>query len=193
MLVVGARLRGNETLKYTLRLPRPLLQIDADPQAHGRGYTADHFLAGDAKLALAGLAARLKSRLKVEPGFGAAITSVRGEAEAQLRKGLGPYEQLVDALQNAVPRNYVWVRDVTVSNSTWGNRMLKLLGTRNGVHALGGGIGMGAAMGVGAAVAARGRKTIVLSGDGGLMLNVGELATAAQEQVRSEEHTSELQ
>lgn len=183
MLVVGSRLRGNETLKYTLRLPRPLLQIDADPQAHGRGYTADHFLAGDAKLALAGLAARLKSRLKVEAGFGAAIATARGEAEAQLRKGLGPYEQLVDALQAAVPRDYVWVRDVTVSNSTWGNRMLKLFGSRNGVHALGGGIGMGAAMGVGAAVAARGRKTIVLSGDGGLMLNVGELATAAQEQV----------
>src|SRR3546814_2546591 len=97
MLVVGARLRGNETLKDTLRLPRPLLQIDADPQAHGRGYSADHFLVGDAKLALAGLAARLKSRLKVAAGFGAAIATARTEAEAQLRKGLGPYEQLVDA------------------------------------------------------------------------------------------------
>ena len=37
-------------------------------------------------------------------------------------------------------------------------------------------------MGVGAAIGARGRKTVVLSGDGGLMLCVGELATAAQEQ-----------
>jgi len=183
MLVVGSRLRGNETLKYTLRLPRPLLQIDADSQAHGRGYTADHFLAGDAKLALAGLVARLKGHLKVDAGFAAAITAARNEAEAQLRKGLGPYEKLVNALQKAVPRDYVWVRDVTVSNSTWGNRLLKLFGARNGVHALGGGIGMGAAMGVGAAIAAGGRKTIVLSGDGGLMLNVGELATAAQEQV----------
>uniref|UniRef100_UPI00313783A6 thiamine pyrophosphate-dependent enzyme n=1 Tax=Ferrovibrio terrae TaxID=2594003 RepID=UPI00313783A6 len=104
------------------------------------------------------------------------------EAEAQLRKGLGPYEKLVDALQKAVPRDYLWVRDVTVSNSTWGNRMLKLFDPRNGVHALGGGIGMGAAMGVGAAIGSRGRKTVVLSGDGGLMLCVGELATAAQEQ-----------
>src|SRR3546814_14344925 len=82
MLVVGARLRGNETLKYTLRLPRPLLQIDADPQAHGRGYSADHFLVGDAKLALAGLAARLKSRLKVAAGFGAAIATARTERKS---------------------------------------------------------------------------------------------------------------
>lgn len=182
MLVVGLRLRGNETLKYTLRLPRPLLQIDADAQAHGRGYTADYFLAADARLALAGLVSRLRERRKPDDTNVAAIRAARSEAESQLRKGLGPYEKLVDALQKAVPRDYVWVRDVTVSNSTWGNRLLKLFGSRNGVHALGGGIGMGAAMGVGAALAAQGRKTVVLSGDGGLMLNIGELATAAQEQ-----------
>ena len=182
LLVVGSRLRGNETLKYTLKLPKPMLQIDADPQAHGRGYTADLFLAADAKPALAGLAARLKGRLKVADSFAQDAKAARDEAEIQLRKGLGPYEKLVDALQKAVPRDYVWVRDVTVSNSTWGNRMLRLFDSRNGVHALGGGIGMGAAMGVGAAIGARGRKTVVLSGDGGLMLCVGELATAAQEQ-----------
>jgi acetolactate synthase-1/2/3 large subunit len=181
LLVVGSRLRGNETLKYTLRLPKPMLQIDADPMAHGRGYSADLFLAADAKPALAGLAARLKGRLKVADGFGNDAKAARDEAEAQLRKGLGPYEKLVDALQKSVPRDYIWVRDVTVSNSTWGNRLLKLFDPRNGVHALGGGIGMGAAMGVGAALGARGRKTVVLSGDGGLMLCVGELATAAQE------------
>jgi acetolactate synthase-1/2/3 large subunit len=182
LLVVGSRLRGNETLKYTLKLPKPMLQIDADPQAHGRGYTADLFLAADAKPALAGLAARLKGKLKVADSFARDAKAARNEAEAQLRKGLGPYEKLVDALQKAVPRDYLWVRDVTVSNSTWGNRMLKLFDPRNGVHALGGGIGMGAAMGVGAAIGSRGRKTVVLSGDGGLMLCVGELATAAQEQ-----------
>jgi acetolactate synthase-1/2/3 large subunit len=56
---------------------------------------------------------------------------------------------------------------------------------RAGVHALGGGIGQGLAMAIGTAVAdtehALGRKTVVLAGDGGFMLNVGELACAAQE------------
>ncbi|WP_341899117.1 thiamine pyrophosphate-binding protein, partial [Ferrovibrio terrae] len=126
LLVVGSRLRGNETLKYTLKLPKPMLQIDADPQAHGRGYTADLFLAADAKPALTGLVARLKGKLKVSDSFAGDAKAARNEAEAQLRKGLGPYEKLVDALQKAVPRDYLWVRDVTVSNSTWGNRMLKL-------------------------------------------------------------------
>ncbi|WP_298727655.1 thiamine pyrophosphate-binding protein [uncultured Ferrovibrio sp.] len=181
LLVVGSRLRGNETLKYNLKLPRPLYQIDADPQAHGRGYTADYFVAGDAKLALAGLVARLSGRSKIDPRFAADARNARAAAEKQLRDSLGPYDALVAALQKAVPSDFVWVRDVTVSNSTWGNRLLKIDGPRNGVHALGGGIGMGAAMGVGAALAANGRKTVALSGDGGLMLNLGELATAVQE------------
>jgi acetolactate synthase-1/2/3 large subunit len=50
---------------------------------------------------------------------------------------------------------------------------------------MGGGIGQGLAMGVGAAIAAAetgsGRKTLCLSGDGGFILNLGELATAVQE------------
>jgi thiamine pyrophosphate-dependent acetolactate synthase large subunit-like protein len=38
VLVVGSRLRGNETLKYKLALPQPLYRIDADALADNRGY-----------------------------------------------------------------------------------------------------------------------------------------------------------
>ena len=91
------------------------------------------------------------------------------------RKGLGPYKRLVDALQAAVGRDYNWVRDVTISNSTWGNRLLKMFSPRAGVHALGGGIGQGMQMAIGAALAGQAAKTVCLVGDGGLMVNVGEL------------------
>ena len=60
MLVVGSRLRSNETLKYKLKLPRPLYRIDADPQSQGRCYTDDCFVAGDSAAALNGLADRLQ-------------------------------------------------------------------------------------------------------------------------------------
>ena len=181
MLVVGSRLRGNETLKYTLKLPRPLYRIDALPEAEGRSYPTDQFVVGDSALALDGLAARLTGKLRVDPRFAADLRAAREGAEAALRRGLQPYDGLVDALQAALPRDFIWVRDVTVSNSTWGNRYLKLSGPRDGVHALGGGIGMGAPMAIGAALAAQGRKTVALVGDGGLQLNIGELATAVQE------------
>jgi len=185
MLVVGSRLRGNETLKYELKLPRPLYRVDADPAAEGRCYATDHFVTGDSALVLDGLADRLQGRLSVDPGFMADLRAARAAAEKSLLDGLGPYTELVSQLQQAAGRNFNWVRDVTVSNSTWGNRQLQIFDPRAGVHALGGGIGQGLAMGVGAAVGAAetrsGRKTFCLSGDGGFILNLGELATAVQE------------
>ena len=185
MLVVGSRLRGNETLKYTLDLPQRLLRIDADPMAEGRCYESALFVCGDALLTLGALADRLQRRMNIDPAFAADLTRVHDQAVATLRDGLGPYVQLVDALQAAAGTQFNWVRDVTVSNSTWGNRELRLHDARSGVHALGGGIGQGLAMAIGAAVGAAvygtGKRTFCLAGDGGFILNLGELATAVQE------------
>jgi acetolactate synthase-1/2/3 large subunit len=181
LVVVGSRLRGNETLKYKLALPRPLYRIDADALADNRGYRNEMFVHGDASAVLEALATLLEGRIKVDPAFAQDLAAARESAVADVGKGLGPYKRLVDALQAAVGRDYNWVRDVTISNSTWGNRLLKIFSPRAGVHALGGGIGQGMQMGIGAALAGGAAKTVCLVGDGGLMVNVGELATAVQE------------
>ncbi|ROT45241.1 thiamine pyrophosphate-binding protein [Pusillimonas sp. NJUB218] len=185
MVVVGSRLRGNETLKYQLKLPRPLYRVDADPASEGRCYETDAFVHGDALLVLEGLANRLEGKLSVDPAFQADLAAAKQAAVAGLVDGLGPYAKLVSELQSAVGKNFNWVRDVTVSNSTWGNRYLYLNDAKAGVHALGGGIGQGLAMGIGAAIGAAqtqsGKKTWTLAGDGGFILNLGEMATAVQE------------
>ena len=183
MLVVGSRLRSNETLTYKLKLPDPLYQIDADPRAEGRAYPVDMFICGDAAISLEHLADRLKGRFTPDKGFTRDIQGAREGAEAGMRKALGPYNEVVDAVLDAVPRDFVWVRDITLSNTIWGNRLPPLDGPRDGVHALGGGIGQGLPMGIGAAlgVQAEGRKTLILAGDGGFAVTLGELATAKQE------------
>lgn len=185
MVVVGSRLRGNETLKYQLKLPQPLHRIDADARAEGRGYRSEHFVHGDAALALDALADALHGRMTVDPGFAADLRAAHTKAVSTLRDGLGVYAQLVDAVQAHAGDHFNWVRDVTLSNSTWGNRELRLSHATAGVHALGGGIGLGLAMAIGAAVGAEvyatGRKTLCLAGDGGFVLNLGELACAVQE------------
>lgn len=180
-LVVGSRLRGNETLKYQLALPEPLYRIDADALADNRGYRNELFVHGDAVAVLDELAKLLEDRINVDPSFARDLASTRENAIAETVEGLGPYRQLVDELQRAVGYDYNWVRDVTISNSTWGNRLLKIFSPRAGVHALGGGIGQGIQMAIGAALAQSAAKTVCLVGDGGLMVNVGELVTAVQE------------
>jgi acetolactate synthase I/II/III large subunit len=189
MLVVGSRLRSNETLRYKLKLPKALYRIDANPLAHNRGYASEYFVHGDALQTLHALADLLEGRMKVEPDLVADVQRARAACAAHVDEGLGPYITLkneLGALLKKEHENQVWwVRDITLSNSMWGNRAPVLDHPRAGVHALGGGIGQGLAMGIGVAIAdtthGLGRKTVALIGDGGFMLNVGELACAVQE------------
>jgi acetolactate synthase-1/2/3 large subunit len=180
MVVVGSRLRGNETLGYKLALPQPLYQIDADPESDGRCYDSDLFIHGDSSLALSGLADRLEGRTTIDPSLGEDLAAARTAGEVATRKNLSPYDAVFDALEAAAGGDFLWARDITLSNSMWGNRMMALHGPRDGVHATGGGIGQGLPMAIGAAMADPARRTLCLTGDGGLQLCIGELATLAE-------------
>jgi acetolactate synthase-1/2/3 large subunit len=179
MIVVGSRLRGNETRNNTARLPRPLVQIDADPGQAARNYAVDLFIPADANATLEELRQRMPAKLAVDAKFLDEVAAARAQSERKLAATLGPYRVVADALQRRVaPGRHPFVRDVTLSNSTFGNRYVHLAAPHLGVHALGGGIGQGVAMAIGAATAASPAKTIALLGDGGAMVNLGELATA---------------
>ena len=181
LLVVGSRLRSNETLNYKMALPDNTAVIDCDPAADGRCYANRHFVCGDANEILTRLSAAVIGAMDIDPALAGDIASARREQEKRMRDGLGPYTALVDSVQELLPRDAVWVRDVTISNSVWGNRYLRFNGSRNGVHALGGGIGQGVPMAVGAALGAGGRKVVALVGDGGTCLCLGEMQTLVEE------------
>jgi acetolactate synthase-1/2/3 large subunit len=181
MIVVGSRLRGNETRNNTMRLPRPLVQIDADASQAARNYAVDLFIHADATWALDELCERLPTRLDIDAAFLDAVAPARQEAETALAQALGTYRVVADVLQARVASGrHPFVRDVTLSNSVFGNRYVQLAAPHLGVHALGGGIGQGVAMAIGAALARSPAKTIALIGDGGAMVNLGELATVVE-------------
>ena len=182
-LVVGSRLRSNETWSYKMQFPENMIVVDCDPLANGRNYSNQQFVCADSELFLEGLAEKVEGQLDVDKDFVTDIGNVRQQAENDLLDDLGPYAVLVQTLQAQMPRDAVWVRDVTISNSMWGNRLLRISDPANGVHALGGGIGQGLPMAIGAAVAAGNRKVVALTGDGGLSLCLGELITAAETNV----------
>jgi acetolactate synthase I/II/III large subunit len=181
MLVVGSRLRGHETMEFALKLPQPLVQVDVDPSADGRTYRSAAFVCGDAALAMEGLAARLRDRMAVDPGFAADFRETKRRATAEYLETLGPYADFPAALRGALPRDALWVRDVTISNSSWGNRVFPVYGPRDAVHPVSAAIGPGLPMGIGAALAGGGRKAVAMVGDGGFAVNQTELWTAVQE------------
>ncbi len=204
MLIVGSRLRSNETMKYKLALPERRFRIDGNPAVEKQAYACEQFIEADSNLALNALADALQG-WQADGAWHAEISAAKQAAQQQVDASLGAYVQLKDALNKVVESDLqgqcIWARDITLSNTMWGNRSLVLRHPRAGVHALGGGIGQGLQMGIGAAISAEvykekrpvnqhiagikstsdAIKTIVLAGDGGFMLNVGELACAAQE------------
>ena len=103
---------------------------------------------------------------------------------ANLHDDIGPQAAICDAIRAALPREAVVARDVTIPSSSWGNRLLEMYDPKDNVFPRGGGIGQGLGMGIGAALARPGAPTVVIAGDGGLAVHLGELLTLAQERPR---------
>lgn len=183
-LVVGSRLRSNETKTWSLPLPRPLIQLDINPQAANRNYIADINITGDAKALLEALADKMEQANRpISEPWKKQVQDAVQQAEQQLREQCGAYSALSDAVEQALPEKGIFVRDITVSGSLWGSRLLKATKPMHNIHSLAGAIGLGLAMAIGSAKANPNNTVIGLVGDGGLMLGVGELATMAQEQL----------
>ena len=180
-LVVGCRLRGHETNDFQVQLPDNIIQVDADPAANGRTYASQYFVCGDANATLEGLVSRIEGKLKVAPGYAEEFADLKRNAQAVFIETLGAYGTFSAQLRKVMPGDAIWARDVTQNNTTWGNRVFPLNAPHQNVYPVGAGIGQGLCLGIGAAAAAAGRKTVVMTGDGGFFLNVGELWTAVQE------------
>lgn len=182
-LVVGCRLRGQETGDFAVKLPDNLVQIDSDPGANGRTYPSRYFVCGDARATLEKLADRIEGKLQVAQGYTDEFAALKRAAQREFLATLGAYASFSEQLRKAMPNDAIWVRDVTQNNTTWGNRVFPIYHPNQNVYPVGAGIGQGLQLGIGAAAAAGDRKTVVMTGDGGFFLNVGELWTAVQEKL----------
>lgn len=182
-LVVGCRMRGHETGDFGIPIPSPMIQIDTDPMANGRTYPNSFFVCGDAKATLEGLLARIEGKMKIDAGYPAEFAALKTAAQKDFMGTLGVYGTFSKQLRDVMPKDAVWARDITQNNTTWGNRVFALSSPNQNVYPTGAGIGQGLCLGIGAAAAAMqtNQKTVMMSGDGGFYLNIGELWTAVQE------------
>jgi len=183
MLVAGSRLRGHETAEFSVPLPKAMAQVDVDLLADGRTYPNRCFVQGDAALTLDALASRIAGKMAIDPAFGEAFRALKRQARAAFRATLGPYAGFAEALRAVVPKDAIWARDVTISNSSWGNKLFALHDPSTNIYPIGAGIGQGMCLGIGAALAPGGRKVVVMTGDGGFFLNLAELWTAVHEEL----------
>lgn len=179
VVAVGTRFQAGQTRNWMLPLGGKLVHIDADPGVIGRNYRADVPVIGDARL---GLAALLKSLdgAKSDAAFLSRAQELRDAARQQIRRDIGPdYEAIMDAMRDILPRDGMVVRDATVPAYLWGNRLMPILAPRTSMNPTSAAIGPALPLAIGAAIGS-GKKTAVIQGDGGFMLNLSELSTAVQ-------------
>ncbi|MCM2531132.1 thiamine pyrophosphate-binding protein [Neobacillus pocheonensis] len=182
LISIGVRFRGNETSNWKVAVPTEHIAIDADWQAINRNYAATYGLVGDAKQIVRLLIQNLsQSSVVPDPKYLDEVQSVRNDLRTRLRETLGPYEQILDGMRKVLPRNTILVRDVTVQANVWGSRLFEIYEPRTSIHASGGGIGQGLPTAIGAQMGCKDKPVVLMAGDGGFMVNVGEMATAAQE------------
>ena len=184
LVSVGTHFRSNETRSYRLELPQSHIQIDVDPAAIGRVYPAEIGVVGDATAVLSALVDQLSDGASsADPDWCASVTATREQCRAQLRRDIGPYAAICDIMASVLGDHAPRVRDITIPNSSWGNRLLPVTDPTTNVVPRGGGIGQAVGMAIGAAVARPAEPTMVMVGDGGIAPQLGELATLAQEQL----------
>jgi acetolactate synthase-1/2/3 large subunit len=179
VIAVGTRFQAGQTRNWSLPLGGKLIHVDADPGVIGRNYKADVAVVGDARLGLAGLLKGIGDA-KSEPTFLSRAQELRDATRQQIRREIGPdYESIMDAMRELLPRDGIVVRDATVPAYLWGNRLMPILSPRTSLNPTSAAIGPALPLAIGAAIGS-GKKTAVIQGDGGFMLNIAELSTAVQ-------------
>jgi len=189
LIVVGCKLGEIATRRFQL-IPAgtPLIHIDILPEELGRTTRADVALAGDARLALADLAAALGDgaaarahRKAYADEVPARMAKWRAGAADRLKSREKPINvgRLIDELNIVMPDDAILVADGGFAGH-WGGLLFDT--KRAGRHFIAdrglASIGYGVPGSMGAQIAAPARRVVGLTGDGGFNMTIGELETA---------------
>lgn len=183
LISIGVRFRGPETFDWTLPTPENHLHIDLDPHAMNRAYTPKEMIVADAQLALEAINEGLTSyERQNDAAYIEEVRAVKEKVRQDLRDAIVPYGDIAQMINEQLPKDSVLVTDVTIPGYTWGNKLIDITTPRNYQYIAGGGIGQGLPMAIGAKIGRPNEPVVLIAGDGGFMVNAGEMITATQEE-----------
>lgn len=182
-LVIGSKLGIERRARGRLPLPASVIQIDIDPAVIGHNYPVTLGIEGDAGDTLSAMLEMLQGTTRSRPSPEEEIARIRESLRQHTRKSYGKTVTFLDRIREALPREALIVADMTLPGYA-SSQYLPVYEPRTFIHPSElCTIGCGLPLAIGARIGASQRPVVALCGDGGFLLNVGELATAAQEQV----------
>jgi len=182
LLVVGSELAPSDLWWGPLDAAGKVVRVDVDPQQAITNAVPAVSLVADAPLALAGLLERLGAAAGPDMGRGAERAArFRDAFRAQAAGDAERWSDLLAALAGALGRDGIVAADNTMVAYFGALEMLPAYRPRSFLFPTGfGTLGFAVPAAIGAKVGRPDARVLALSGDGGLMFTVGELAAAAQ-------------
>ena len=180
VLAVGTRFTLPMTGPWSLRPPQALVQIDIDPEEVGQSYPAQVGLVGDARLTLGALRECLEGAQRSSSWTQEDFQAARLQAEQEVHELTSFQLPILNALRQEMDRDAVLVSGVT-NVAYWANLAYPVYEPdtylTSSYFAT---LGFAFPTALGAKVARPERQVVALTGDGGFLYDVGELATAVQ-------------
>ncbi len=182
-LVVGSKL-GVERMGWRrLPVPEATIHVDIDPSEIGRQYPVSIALVADARLTLEALVDALRGDPGTKDHRQAEIATAREAVLAAARRSYGSTLHYLDAVRAALPRDGVVVADMTMLGYA-STEYFAVTEPRTYMHPSElCTIGCALPTALGARVAVGSRPVAAICGDGGFLLNTGEMASAVQERI----------
>ena len=175
-LVVGSRIDVVSDVNVGARFPKRLVQIDIDPMIVGQRRAVEVGVVGDASLVLAALVDALGEDEETPCWFD--VDGFRANKRARLVEHAVPVLPLIDSLRAALPDDAIFVDDLTLVGY-WMPMCLDTYQPRTLIHpGTYGTLGYSLPAAIGAKLACPEQPVVSISGDGGFMFTVQELATA---------------
>ncbi len=157
-----------------------LLRVDIDAEQVNRICIPEVGVAGDAQQVATALLERLQAANFRAASRHQALAALRTRVDAEMRRAIAPLMAYLDVIRACLPRDGFFVDEVTqVGFASWYG--FPVYQPRQHVSAgYQGTLGFGYATALGVVAANPGRRVVQISGDGGILYNIQELATAVQ-------------
>jgi acetolactate synthase-1/2/3 large subunit len=185
VLVVGSELGQSDVYLRSLAPTGTILRVDIDAGMADINVTANVFLHGDAAATLAHLCDRLGVVLGDQPrAVGPWVTELRDRATAETAASGRRWLPWLEALQTVLDDDVLLATDnaMCVYYGAIPNLTVRAAGSILFPTGFGT-LGFTVPVAIGAALAAPERQVVGISGDGGLLFTVTEIATAAAERL----------
>ena len=185
ILAVGTRLQVGPNARNLTNIKGKLIHADIDDGVISRVHPAEITILGDAHLTLSELNNALETQTSADlithrNQWIQKVMTGRDVVKKRLRNQIGSdHAAIMDIIRNLSSPSTIIARDSTVPTYLWGNQLLSIIEPKTSLHPTSGAIGPGLPFAIGASISIN-QHTVLIQGDGGFMLHLGELATVKQ-------------